>query len=185
MSEPTSMIGERLRDIRTELNISLDDAAKMTGVSKPMLGQIERGQSVPTITTLWKIATGLKVPLSAFLQERKAQYTFVGIDGKKPITQDEGRMRAYPIFPFDPIRSVEVFMIEFDPECHHASDKHCEGVEEYIMVLSGRLQMVINGKEVVIGKNEAIRFLADVPHEYNNPFAEACSAYNIIFYPNK
>lgn len=185
MSEPTSMIGERLREIRTDMNISLDDTAKMTGVSKPMLGQIERGQSVPTITTLWKIATGLKVPLSAFLQERKAEYTVVGIDGKEPVTEDEGRMRAYPVFPFDPIRSVEVFIIEFDPECRHASEKHNDGVEEYIMGLSGRLQMVINGKEVVIGKNEALRFCADVPHEYNNPFTEECSVYNIIFYPNR
>lgn len=74
MSEPTTLIGERLREIRTDLNLSLDDAAKATGVSKPMLGQIERGQSVPTITTLWKIATGLKTPLSAFLQERKTKY---------------------------------------------------------------------------------------------------------------
>lgn len=185
MSEPTTLIGERLREIRTDLNLSLDDAAKATGVSKPMLGQIERGQSVPTITTLWKIATGLKTPLSAFLQERKTKYNSVGVFESTPITEDDGRMRAYPVFPYDPIRNVEVFMIEFDPECHHASEKHCDGVEEYIMVLSGKLQMVINENEVIIDKNEAIRFLADVPHEYNNPFAQKCSAYNIIFYPNK
>ena len=53
------------------------------------------------------------------------------------------------------------------------------------MVLSGKLQLVINGKEVIIQKNAAIRFRADVPHEYNNPFSEDCSAYNIIFYPNR
>ena len=58
--EPTTAIGERLREIRVNANLSLDETAKLTGVSKPMLGQIERGQSVPTITTLWKIATGLK-----------------------------------------------------------------------------------------------------------------------------
>ena len=74
MIEPTSMIGEHLREVRTNLNLSLDDASKMTGVSKPMLGQIERGQSAPTITTLWKIATGLKTPLSYFLQERQPDY---------------------------------------------------------------------------------------------------------------
>ena len=94
-------------------------------------------------------------------------------------------MRAYTIFPFDPIRSMEMFFIEFDPECHHASEKHSDGVEEYLMVLSGELQLIINGREVVIRKNEAIRFRADVPHEYNNPFSEECTAYNIIFYPNR
>ena len=185
MVEPASMIGDRLREIRTKLNISLDDASKMTGVSKPMLGQIERGQSTPTITTLWKIATGLKTPLSSFLQERSSEYTIVDICKKDYIAEDDERMRAYPVFPFDPIRSMEVFFIEFDSECHHASEKHSDGVDEYLMVLTGKLQLVINGKDVVIEKNKAIRFRADVPHEYNNPFSEVCTAYNIIFYPNR
>ena len=185
MLEPTSLIGERLRDIRTGMNMSLDDASRMTGVSKPMLGQIERGQSIPTITTLWKIATGMKTPLSSFLQERQSDYTTISIDGEEPVIEDDGRMRAYPVFPYDPIRSMEVFFIEFDPDCHHASEKHSDGVEEYIMVLAGTLQLVINGKGVVIHKNEALRFRAGVPHEYNNPFHGGCSAYNMIFYPDQ
>ena len=52
-------IGKHLKNIRQNRELSLDEAAEMTGVSKPMLGQVERGQSSPTITTLWKIATGL------------------------------------------------------------------------------------------------------------------------------
>lgn len=66
MTAPVNTIGERLKEIRANRVLTLDDTAKITGVSKPMLGQIERGQSIPTITTLWKIATGLKVPLSSF-----------------------------------------------------------------------------------------------------------------------
>lgn len=185
MTDPASTIGERLREIRTNLNISLDDASKMTGVSKPMLGQIERGQSAPTITTLWKIATGLKTPLSSFLEERQPEYTTIKICGEAPVTEDDGRMRAYTIFPYDPLRSMEMFYIEFDPGCHHASEKHNDGVEEYVMVTSGSLQLVINGKQVEIHANEAIRFQADVSHEYNNPFPEKCAAYNIFFYPGR
>ena len=109
MNETTSLIGERLREVRAGLDISLDEAARMTGVSKPMLGQIERGQSIPTITTLWKIATGLKTPLSTFLQERQPEYTTIGIYDDPPVTEDSGKMRAYSIFPFDPIRSMEMF----------------------------------------------------------------------------
>ena len=89
------------------------------------------------------------------------------------------------MFPYDPLRSMEMFFIEFDPACRHASEKHCDGVEEYVMVLSGQLQLIINGKEVVLQKSEAIRFRADVPHEYNNPFPEGCTVYNIIFYPGR
>lgn len=56
-------------------------------------------------------------------------------------------------------------------------------VEEYILVQSGKLQLVLNGKEIIVGEKQAIRFRADIPHEYNNTFDEQCTIYNIIFYP--
>ena len=49
------MIGEQLKKIRKQKNLTLEQVSALTSVSKPMLGQIERGRSVPTITTLWKI----------------------------------------------------------------------------------------------------------------------------------
>ena len=182
MEMPVSVIGNRLREIRVGRNLSLDDLAKITEVSKPMLGQIERGQSVPTITTLWKIATGLKLPLSLFLEEPKAEY-FVADIGKDVISEDDGRMRAHPLFTYDPIRCVETFYIEFDKGCCHTSNKHNEGVEEYIFVVQGKLQLVLNGKEVIVNEKQAVRFRADITHEYNNPFENSCIVYNTIFYP--
>lgn len=184
MIDPTQTIGDRLRKIRTERNLSLDETAKLTGVSKPMLGQIERGQSTPSVTTLWKIATGLKTPLSVFWEGQQPEYSVVDIEKDEIISEDYNRMRAFPLFTYDPIRNVEIFYIEFDEGCHHASEKHSEGVEEYILVLFGKLQLVLNGQEIVICEKQAIRFRADISHEYNNPFEEKCTIYNIIFYPN-
>jgi transcriptional regulator with XRE-family HTH domain len=184
MTAPTLTIGERLKEIRISRNLSLDEVSRLTGVSKPMLGQIERGQSTPTITTLWKIATGLKTPLSSFLEEQQPEYSVVNLRNEEIISEDNGRMRAYPLFPYDPIRNVEVFHIEFDTGCRHASDKHNDGVEEYILVQTGKLQLILNGQEIIVGEKQAIRFRADIPHAYNNPFDEQCTVYNIIFYPN-
>lgn len=183
MTAPIASIRERLREIRMSRNLSLDEVSKLTGVSKPMLGQIERGRSVPTITTLWKIATGLKTPLSAFLEEQQAEYAVADIAPDGTI-EDDGGMRAYPLFTYDPIRNVEIFYIEFDSGCRHTSEKHNDGVEEYILVLTGELQLVLNGKEVTIGEKQAVRFRADIPHAYNNLREEKCTVHNIIFYPN-
>ena len=66
----------------------------------------------------------------------------------------------------------------------HASEKHTAGVEEYILVLTGKLQLVLNGRDILIGEKQAIRFRTDMPHEYNNPFDVGCTIYNIIFYSN-
>ena len=70
-------VGRELKSIRQSRGLTLDELAEMTGVSKPMLGQIERGQSSPTINTLWKIATGLKAPLSSLLRERGGEFVTV------------------------------------------------------------------------------------------------------------
>ncbi len=57
-------LGEALKQLRQANGWSLTLTAEKTGVSKAMLGQIERGESSPTIATLWKIATGFNVPFS-------------------------------------------------------------------------------------------------------------------------
>lgn len=81
-------IGKRLKTARQNRNLTLDELAEVTGVSKPMLGQIERGQSSPTVTTLWKIATGMKIPFSSFLQEQGAEYTVVDLQEQDVLLEE-------------------------------------------------------------------------------------------------
>jgi transcriptional regulator with XRE-family HTH domain len=176
-------IGEHLKKLRNLRQITLDEAAQQTGVSKPMLSQIERGVSSPTVNTLWKIATGLKVPLSYFLSEPEADYEVKRSADAQIIAEDSNRMRAHSIFSFDPLRNFETFFITFDPRCHHPSEGHMDGVEEYIFVYSGRLTLRIQEKTVILETGDAIRFRADVPHCYANVDAETCRIHNMIFYP--
>lgn len=185
LHSPVSSIGKRLREVRTQQQLSLDALAKISEVSKPMLSQIERGQSIPTIATLWKIATGLKTPLSLFLEEAETEYAVVDIEQKNVINEDHGKMRAYPLFQYDPLRNVETFYIEFDKGCHHVSDRHNDRVEETVFVISGTLRLVLNGTEVIVREKQAIRFRADVGHEYHNPYDEPCTIHNTIFYPGQ
>ncbi len=183
MMEPMNLkIGEKLKSIRNTRAFSLDDVAALTGVSKPMLGQLERGQSIPTVTTLWKISTGLKTPLSFFLEGQQAEYTIVNPDQANVILGDGGKMQAYPLFTYDPVRSVETFCIEFDPGCRHSSDKQNDGVEEHIVVLRGTLRLVLGDKTNDVGERQAVRFRANMPHAYQNLSESVCAVYNTIFY---
>ncbi len=184
MEKVSLKIGERLKEIRNTRQLTLDDVTELTGVSKPMLGQIERGQSSPTINVLWKISTGLKIPLSFFCRQEEAEYTVVGLGEENVITEENGGMRAYPLFPFDPVRNVEVFYIEFDAGVQHRSLSHVAGVEEYVFLVQGTLKMVIGRAEVLLQEKQSIRFRADISHEYHNVSDKPCAAYNVIFYPN-
>lgn len=75
--------------------------AELTGVSKTMIGQIERGESTPTITTLWKIANGLKVSFSELIYAPQPEIKVVRKEDAQVLTEDDGRYRVYTTFPFD------------------------------------------------------------------------------------
>lgn len=182
MRNPNLEIGEKLKSIRTSRGMTLEDVSAATSVSKPMLGQIERGQSSPTINTLWKIATGMKVPFSAFLEEPEPEYTVLSRADHPLIEEDHGLMQAYPVFPFDPVKEFEIFYIEFSPGCSHHSPRHADGVEEYILVLEGAMDMILNTEKLTLTTGQALRFRADIPHAYCNPYPHLCQVHNIIFY---
>lgn len=176
------IIGNRLKDIRNKRNLSLDEVAKLTGVSKAMLGQIERGKSNPTVSMLWKIATGLKVPFSTFIDENQEDLIIVYQNDITPIIEEDNMMKLYPIFPFDANKGFEIFTIELEPGCNHISTPHDKGVEEYIIVTEGELEISINDKKFVLQKGNSIRFMANKAHQYKNTSEKKAVFQNIILY---
>jgi transcriptional regulator with XRE-family HTH domain len=69
-------LGVQLHKIRRQRDMSLDDMAKLTEVSKAQLAQMEKGESNPTVSTIWKIADGLKISFSS-LQPPKSLLTII------------------------------------------------------------------------------------------------------------
>ena len=147
-----------------------------------MLGQIERGLSKPTVTILWKIATGLKVSFSLFHDENQHDLKVICQNDITPITKDGNRIRLYQIFPFDANKGFEIFTIELESDCKHISTPHNDGVEEYIIVTEGKIEININDNKFVLEKGNSITSMANKPHSYKN-ISKAKSVFqNIILY---
>ena len=182
MKNMNLVIGNKLKDIRNKRNLSLDEVTKLTGVSKAMLGQIERGQSNPTVSTLWKIATGLKVSFSLFIEEKQDDLKVIDQSDISPIIEDNNRMKLYPIFPFDANKGFEIFTIELEPGCNHISTPHNDGVEEYIIVTEGKIEINIKDEIFILQKGSSIRFMANSPHTYKNVNQDRAIFQNIILY---
>ncbi|WP_304776299.1 helix-turn-helix domain-containing protein [uncultured Faecalibaculum sp.] len=170
--------GVILRQIRTERNLSLEQVAVMTGVSRPMLSQIERGSSTPTVTTLWKLASGLKVPLSRLT--RPASVTLLRSLQQDPIEEEDGKMKAWLLFPFDPDNGTEIWRVTLDAGCVHSSQAHAPGTREYILMESGDLTMTVGSCREQLTSRQALQFGADTAHQYAT--ADGCSFYNVITY---
>lgn len=91
-------------------------------------------------------------------------------------------MRLYPIGPFDANRGFEIFTIELEPGCNHISTPHNNGVEEYIIVTEGEIEIYINDNKFLLKKGNSIRFMANRPHTYKNISEDRAVFQNIILY---
>jgi transcriptional regulator with XRE-family HTH domain len=176
-------IGKNIHRIRKERNLSLDKVAEITGVSKAMLGQIERGESNPTVTTLWKIANGFHVSFSSLIEEEVPPVSVINVASINPLEEEEGEYRVYPLFPFDSSKRFEIFSIHLEPGCTHESEAHHKGVEEYVIVSQGELDIILNQISYNVEQGNAIHFVADQPHIYRNPTSFPAHYTILIYYP--
>jgi transcriptional regulator with XRE-family HTH domain len=174
-----------LKTLRHNRGWSLDKAAKETGVSKAMLGQIERQESSPTIATLWKIASGFNTSFSSFIEE-------IGSEFDKPLHRSgqakqlhssNEKIRVMPLFPFDENLNFEIFIIELLPNCEHLSPSQQSGVIEHVIVAEGKMEVLANGHWQLLNKGEGLRFNANQDHGYRNLSSEISVIHNIIHYP--
>lgn len=176
-------IGNNLKSIRKGRGLSLDQAAEKTGVSKAMLGQIERGESNPTVTTLWKIATGMQVSFSTLMDEGNYDIHYVDFKELSPVVEHNGAYRVFSIFPFDPRKKFEIFTVEMDPMCEHFSEQHNEGAEEYITVNIGTLEVKIGSTSLQVTAGNSVRFAANQTHVYKNIGNEVVTFQLVMYYP--
>lgn len=182
MDHMNLIISKNIKDIRKKRKLSLDNLAEMTGVSKSMLGQIERGVSSPTIATLWKIATGLHISFTSLVEEDNIQAQIVKNKEIDPLTDDNEWMKIYPVFPYENSRGFELLFIEMLPGACSPSLPHSDGTEEYVMVFEGRLLVEVGEESYLVESDESIRYLADCEHCYKNAFDGKTRLCMLIYY---
>lgn len=178
-----SIISENLKRIRESKNLSLDSMAKLTGVSKSMLGQIERGESNPTVKTVWKIAKGLKITFTSLLSEVKSDTEVVKEGDIEPLIEDQGKVKIYPFVSYEIGRNFEVYRIVLEKDGYNSAESHGDGVYEFITVFSGELTFSIDDEVYSISKGNSIRFRADRSHTYHNKGSETVELSLVIHYP--
>lgn len=183
MENISAVFAENLKALRVKKKLSLDKVAELTGVSKTMLGQIERGESNPTLNTVWKIANGLKISFTSLIHQQQPDTVVITREDVQAISEDQGRYRIYPYFPFEESRRFEMYTIEIDRGGYVSADPHGEGTEELITVFDGEVTIRIEHEEFTIREGESIKFKADRDHAYHNSGDTLTRLSMVIYYP--
>ncbi len=165
----TPVVGGNLRRLRSQRGLSLERLSRASGVSRAMLGQIELGQSAPTINVLWKISSALGVPFSALITARGSGGLHV-LRGEqaKLLTSHDGSFSSRALVPFDEPRRVEFYELRLAPGGSEKADAHNPGTTENLVVSRGAVEIEVSGKKELLQAGDAIVFEADAPHVYRN-----------------
>jgi transcriptional regulator with XRE-family HTH domain len=182
MKDLNSIIGKNIKVYRNRLRLSFEQLSQLSNVSKGMLCQIEKGESNPSINTVYKISNALNIPISAIITEPVKDTIIVDCNDLTPVCNEDKSFKVYTMFPSTESNNFEVLYVTFNPGGAMYSEKHLTDTKEHILVYSGELLLRINGQEYNIKEKQGICFTADVPHSYHNVIDKKLIFTNTIFY---
>jgi transcriptional regulator with XRE-family HTH domain len=170
-TSPSVEVGPRIRALREALGLSLRDLAERTGVSAPMLSQVERGETSPTLAVAAKIAGGLELSLSQLLRLDEDGHVVVTRSGERRRRSRRGHTLE-ELTPPLPGQRADVSLHTLAPNAATGGPDdpplHEPGSRETTVVLEGELTLFVDGERRELREGDSVTFDADLPHHFEN-----------------
>lgn len=173
-------IGQKLKEVRRSKEITLQDVARETGLSKSFISQVEAGDANPSIGSLKKIADALAIPLGALFEAESSNTDLDGHGhdgGENPqnevrvVRSNQRKMLVWPeqdgktyLLSPDVQRKLEVTLAELQPGHDSGLDTYSHSGEECGYVIEGTLEVTVNGNVFVLEAGDSIYFSSHLPH---------------------
>jgi len=161
-----SLLPNRVKDARRAKGLSLDAVAKLSGVSRSMVSQIERGESSPTISTLWNLTKALQVDFAGLLENDLENRIEVLRSEDVPAIENHGTGCSIRILsPPEEAGRHEVYELRFAQDGVLNSMPHAQGSREHLTVIEGTLTVTSGDSAEQLATGDTARYAVDVPHK--------------------
>jgi XRE family transcriptional regulator, regulator of sulfur utilization len=179
------VIGARVRALRESAGLSLRDLAVRSGVSAPMLSQVERGETSPTLTVATRIASGLDLRLSQLLRLDEGDTVTVVRARQRQRGGNRRRGHSFEVLTSSqPGQRAELSRHMLAPAgATGAADDppmHEPGSRETALVEQGSVVLVCDGRRHELHEGDCVTFDADLPHHFENPTAEEAAFLAVV-----
>lgn len=170
-------IGRRIKQIRGEKNLTLQELASRSGVSKSMLSQIERGMTNPTLAILWSLTQSLGITIADLVVENNntshSNIENIYVDMVKShhipeIRSADGKCCLRILGPIDKIAHTEWYDMTLEAGGILDSEGHSKGTVEHLTVLEGSLTVTAGAQKQIVETGDTIRYQADLVHIIEN-----------------
>jgi transcriptional regulator with XRE-family HTH domain len=167
--DPDHILGQlpaRLKEARRVQGLSLDAVAKLSGVSRSMVSQIERGESSPTISTLWNLTRALQVDFAGLLDTAQAEHRIETLRADQVPTIDNlaKNVRIRILSPPEEAGKHEVYELLFSLDGVLDSKPHARGAREHLTLIEGVLDVTSGEATSRLQAGDTARYNADVAH---------------------
>jgi len=177
-------LGARIRSLRITHGLSLDEAAQRCGVSRSMLSAVERGEKIPSVLVVHRIAVGLGSNITRLLGEEQAAPVVVLRRAAQDVARDPSGWERRNLAPAQPGVAFEFLRTTMPPGVNAGEfPPHPAGSREYVAVERGRLRLTVAGTPYLLETGDSIAYHGDCWHAFANPGSEDCVYYLALEVP--
>jgi XRE family transcriptional regulator, regulator of sulfur utilization len=180
-----AVIGARVKALRESAGLSLRDLAERSGVSAPMLSQVERGETSPTLTVAVRIAHGLDLRLSQLLRLDEGGSVTIVRAGERQGGGNKKRGHSFEVLTSaQPGQRAELSRHTLAPKGATGAEDdppmHEPGSRETALVEQGALTLICDGQRYELAEGDCVTFDADLPHHFENPTASEAAFLAVV-----
>lgn len=161
---------ERVKQLRKKKGWTLEQVSSLSGVSRSMLSQIERGSANPTLGVAFRIAQAFGMSLGDLVEEPTGRNLIdvVRADDSNSLFRDDADCRIRTLSPLHLEKDVEFYELTLKPNGSLRSAAHFEGTREFLTIEKGKVRLSSNGESCELGPGDSAHYHADVPHSIEN-----------------
>ena len=169
LEEPPK-VGQEIQRLRLQHNLTLDQLAGKSGVSKSILSQIERDRSNPTLATIWRITRALESPLEDLLAVNEGTKCFEKLsqNATPEVISEYNHFRLRILGTLNSVSTVQWYEFKAEPGAELTSEAHGAGSMESVTLCTGHLSVIVGDETQDVCSGETLRFRTDFPHCLKN-----------------
>ncbi len=182
--QASQVLCSRVTELRKKNDLTLDQLATLSGVSRSMLSQIERGQANPTLAVTFRIAQAFGISIGELVDQPWAAPTIEVVHGNDPNnffrTDPECHIRT--LSPLHMEKSVEFYELRLSPAASLKSAPHFEGTKELLTVTKGSARVRSGDTNCSLEQGDTAHYRADLAHIIENNGEEELICYLVVTY---
>ena len=173
-------VGKRLTELREERDLSMRALARMSDLSANALSVIERGKSSPSVSTLYKLADALEIPVTAFFREAPPvqDIVFIPASQRNRIPFHRGLWEDLGGEEFS--GQVEPFLLTLESGASSGRFPMGHTGHEFVFCLRGQLEYIVEDQTYLLEAGDALLFSAQKKHEWRNPGNKVANALFVL-----